>query len=166
MEIEVDEEDDDDKGRSGSQENSDGMSAVSSTPSETPKASKKNGKRTFEDQNTGTRKAAARLKEKCNSRAKAEDQLLKEATMALKAATSSDKVNEETDQDMLYGKWLGGELKQISDLKAKQLIKIKIQNLLFEAQFGESAIEITRPMPQTSNFGNFGVGQAFQVPNS
>lgn len=50
--------------------------------------------------------------------------------------------------------WLGGELRQIKNAKAKQLLKIKIQNLLFEAQFGESAMEQTRPNA-TLNYTNF-----------
>ena len=64
---------------------------------------------------------------------------------------------QEMDQDMIYGKWLGGKLKQITDNKTKQLIKIKIQNLLFEAQFGESVVDSSRqnmPMANTSNFRN------------
>ena len=146
--------------KSGSQE-SDGFSTHPSTPSDTPKTSKGSGKRVIDDQNTGTRKAAARLKEKCSSHIKVEDQLLKEATLALKSATSQQHVDQESDQDMLYGKWLSGELKQITDVRAKQLLKIKIQNLLFEAQFGESVLEQIQPQmhanfaaPQPSHLSN------------
>ena len=62
---------------------------------------------------------------------------------------------------MLYGKWLGGELKQITDVRAKQLLKIKIQNLLFEAQFGESVLEHTRPQ----TYGNIAAPQPSHLSN-
>ena len=102
------------------------------------------------EQNDGsTRKAASQLKGRTS--VKTEDELLKEATLALKSACAQPSMplmREETDQDMIYGKWLGGELKQITDSKTKQLVKMKIQNILFEAQFGESVID--KP---TQNFG-------------
>ena len=52
---------------------------------------------------------------------------------------------------MIFGKWLGGELKKINDNKTKQLVIIKIQNILFEAQYGEPAFANSRIGQQHGN---------------
>ena len=111
-------------------------------------------------------KASTRLKERNNSRLRVEDQLLHEAVMALKSSQTPQQNldREEVDQDMLYGKWLGGELKQIKDPKMKQWIKIKIQNILFEVQFDESALENPQQQNLTSNFGASNTGSPSPMP--
>ena len=103
-----------------SQDDNDGATTSSPTPStsrETPKTAKRPGKQ--DEEHPGKRKAASRLKEKGLSWSKVEDKLLKDAALALKSATSQEKVQEEVDQDLIYGKWLGGKLKQITDPKTK-----------------------------------------------
>ena len=40
------------------------------------------------------------------------------------------------DADILFGESIGASLKSITDIRLKEYIKVKIQELVFQAQFG------------------------------
>ena len=66
-----------------------------------------------------------------------EDELLEEATKALKSLKSSNTVEQKVsdDPDDVFGKYIANELRLIKDFRVKQFVKHKIQNIIFESQF-------------------------------
>ena len=89
---------------------------------------------------------------------KAEDELIFEATKALKSASASNskspaKVLDEFD---LFGRHVANEMRHITDFRARQYVKVKIQNELFEAQFNQQQQQQQQPQPymQQHHFQN------------
>ncbi len=88
-------------------------------------------------------KAVERLALKRKRAVNAEDELLQEATSALKsltAATASESTRPTTsdDVDELFAKYIAAELRSITDPRKKQLIKFRIQAMLYETQWGST----------------------------
>ena len=54
------------------------------------------------------------------------------------------------DEDTLYCKYLAEELKKIKDPRTKAMVKMKFQNILFEAQFSQPC-QPSAPMFHTQN---------------
>ena len=78
---------------------------------------------------------------------KPEDELILQATNALQAVSSmpsgrspKKKVQDEFD---VFGQHVANELRHIKDFRARQLVKVKIQNALFEAQFSQPVAQPT-----------------------
>ena len=65
-----------------------------------------------------------------NSKAK-EDEMLKEAMAVL--SSKKDKVN---NVDVVFGQSIGLSIQEIPDKRVKEYTKVKIQELIFQAQFG------------------------------
>ena len=53
--------------------------------------------------------------------------------------------NEDEDEDMLFGKYIAQELKHIQNFREKQRAKLKIQNIICDAQVQSPAPENTVP---------------------
>lgn len=60
------------------------------------------------------------------------------------------------DPDTIFGRYVANELRLIKDLKSKQFAKLQIHNILFNAQFGLSAVpnEINIPTQLTESLKN------------
>ena len=52
--------------------------------------------------------------------------------------TNKRKIPMEEDGDIIFGKHVCQTLKEIKDKRSKELVKLRIQQLLFEAQFGNN----------------------------
>ena len=72
---------------------------------------------------------------------KPEDELIRAATEALKHANSPAQPTVVEDDEDIFGKHVANELRLITDMRSKQLTKLKIQSILFEAQFGTPNIQ-------------------------
>ena len=70
-----------------------------------------------------------------------ETELLDLASGILRRQAQADKKVE--DADDVFGRHIAHELRNITDPKAKQLAKVKIQNVLYEVQFGSQDDEET-----------------------
>lgn len=62
------------------------------------------------------------------------DDLVAEAATALKALSRQENKDEEDDAS-LFGKLVANGLRRISDLRVRELTKLQIQNLLYNAEF-------------------------------
>lgn len=69
---------------------------------------------------------------------KMEDQVLEKSLAVLEDVSNKRKIKPEEDGDMIFGKHVCQSLKDIKDKRSKELVKLKIQQLLFEAQFGNN----------------------------
>ena len=56
------------------------------------------------------------------------------------------------DEDFVYCRYLAKELGKISDQRTKAMIKMKFQNILFEAQFPVPGINLAPQQPTQSQF--------------
>ena len=48
--------------------------------------------------------------------------------------------NQEENEDWIFAKYIMNELKKIPEGRAKAMLKLKIQNLIFETQYQEPAV--------------------------
>ena len=87
------------------------------------------------------KRAAASFLSKNKSKRNANEELMLEATRALKYASAipveptRNSEREVLDEFDIFGKHVANEMRFISDFRARQYVKLQIQNLLFEAQF-------------------------------
>lgn len=70
---------------------------------------------------------------------KMEDKVLEKSLSVLEDVTNKRKIPMEEDGDIIFGKHVCQSLKDIKDKRSKELVKLKIQQLLFEAQFGNNS---------------------------
>ena len=68
-----------------------------------------------------------------------EEKVLEKTFSVLEDVTNKWKMPVEEDGDTVFGK----SLKDITDKRSKELVKLKIQQLLFEAQFGNNSHDTT-----------------------
>ena len=64
---------------------------------------------------------------------KEEEDILQKAMSVLNDEEGEKKI---VDADILFGESVGASLKSITDIRSKEYIKVKIQELVFQAQFG------------------------------
>ena len=92
---------------------------------------------------TVKRKAASRLQMK--KKLRGDENLITEATKALKVISSGQSTQRQDDEDDVYGKYVANEMRSIKNIRDKQYLKIKMQELLYAAQTGS-----IRPVLQQS----------------
>ena len=68
-----------------------------------------------------------------------QDKVLQKSLSVLEDVTNKRKIPMEEDGDIIFGKHVCQSLKDIKDKRSKELVKLKIQQLLFEAQFGNNS---------------------------
>ena len=68
-----------------------------------------------------------------------EDKVLEKSLSVLEDVTNKRKIPMEEDGDIIFGKHVCQSLKDIKDKRSKELVKLRIQQLLFEAQFGNNS---------------------------
>ena len=76
-------------------------------------------------------KSVAKIKESF------ENKLLQKSLSVLEDVSNKKKRPIEEDGDVIFGKHVCQSLKDIKDKRSKELVKLKIQHLLFEAQYGD-----------------------------
>ena len=70
----------------------------------------------------------------------------------------------EEDGDDIFGKHVAREMRQIKDLRAKGLARVKIQQLLYDAQF--QTAQPLQPVPHNMNFNATLQSSANYVPDA
>ena len=68
-----------------------------------------------------------------------EDKVLEKSLSVLEDVTNKRKIPMEEDGDIIFGQHACQSLKDIKDKRSKELVKLRIQQLLFEAQFGTNS---------------------------
>ena len=87
------------------------------------------------------KRSAASFLSKNKNKKNANEELMLEATRALKCASAipveltQNSEREVLDEFDIFGKHVANEMRIITDFRARQYVKLQIQNLLFEAQF-------------------------------
>ena len=118
----------------------------SSTPAATPSQSPC----TSSAVNDNKRKLAGIVPPK-QKRMKAEDELLSLAVKRFKEVSSKKaeqpKVEKVETEDEIYAKYLAVQIGKIKHEQTKEYIKMKVQQLIFEAQFGQSFNQAVTSMP-------------------
>ena len=69
---------------------------------------------------------------------KSEDELLSLAIKRVKEAPKKSEEPKGQTEDEVYGKYLAMQIGRIKNEERKECLKMKIQQLLYEAQFGDS----------------------------
>lgn len=72
-----------------------------------------------------------------------EDKVLEKTLSVLEDVTNKRKMPVEEDGDTVFGKHVCQSLKDITDKRSKELVKLKVQQLLFEAQLGNNSHDTT-----------------------
>ncbi|XP_041458784.1 uncharacterized protein LOC121410632 [Lytechinus variegatus] len=82
----------------------------------------------------------------------------------------AQKTTQDDDEDAIFGRYVGNEMRSVTDLQAKRIAKMRIQKVLFEAQTGwtETSNEGVYHAPQdgSNNQDNFPVGVVCSTNNS
>ena len=73
-----------------------------------------------------------------NIHKKMEDKVLEKCLSVLENVTNKRKIPMKKDGDIIFGKHVCQTLKEIKDKRCKELVKLRIQQLLFEAQSGNN----------------------------
>ena len=87
--------------------------------------------------NCNKKKLAALVPAK-EKRMKPEDELLSLAIKRFKEAPKKSEEPKAETEDEVYGKYLAMQIGRIKNEERKEFLKMKIQQLLYEAQFGDS----------------------------
>lgn len=97
--------------------------------------------------------------------AEGNDNLLLKAVL-----TYAEKTTRDDDEDAVFGRYVGNEMRSVTDLQAKRIAKMRIQKVLFEAQTGwtETSNEGVYHAPRdgTTTQDNFPVGVVCSTNNS
>ena len=82
---------------------------------------------------------------------KMEDTVLEKSLEVLEDVSNKRKMKPAEDGDTIFGKHVCQSLKDIKDKRSKELVKLKIQQLLFEAQFGNNNSQQATPATWDNN---------------
>ncbi|XP_074651348.1 uncharacterized protein LOC141906071 [Tubulanus polymorphus] len=107
---------------------------IEATPTTTPRLATTAPPKAFTPPPQTTRKTT--LKRKASPHSRAEAWLHQNKEQKIEDPTQQD--SEPSENDVLFGKIVAEELRHVHDAQTKQLAKLRIQALLFEARFGTS----------------------------
>ena len=91
------------------------------------------------------------VKSAAKNKKKMEDAVLEKSLEVLEDVSNKRKMKPEEDGDTIFGKHVCQSLKDIKDKRSKELVKLKIQQLLFEAQFGNNNSQQATPATWDNN---------------
>ena len=85
---------------------------------------------------------------------KIEDKVLDKSLTLLQDVSNKRKKQLEEDGDLIFGKHVSHSLRDIKDKQKKELVKLKIQQLLYEAQFSNTRLHQENNMSLSNSWEN------------